>query len=203
MDQLEPAKQEEPAESETDTTMSAHRIPLENLQESDEVYERIGELTIEVAKADERVGEIDGKLKALRQGVGDLNDLMDFKALRDVCHGRHLLLQSALKEAEKKLESISNSTRSMLVKALASLRTVLFKKLRRKQKEYDITRSERVKRERDDTEKRMDTTTESLALERKSQSQSNEQLRTEYDERVSIVVVFFIFIFFKIILSRT
>ena len=187
MDQDESSKQEEPTENEEEQeeTTTQSRVPLSDLQEADEVYERMEELTIEVAKASERVDEIDAQLKALREGIGDLNNLMDLKTLRDVCYGRHVLLQHALKEAVKKLESISNSTRSMLVKALASLRSVLFQKLRRKQKEYDSTRSERVKRERDDTEKRMNTTTESLASERKSQSQNDEQLQEEFDERVS------------------
>ena len=173
---------------ENETSESKTRIPLDQLTEADEVYERMEELTIEVNKAKQRVDEIANQLKQMREGIGDLNDLMDVKALHDVVIGRHMILEHALKASKTKLESISNSTRSMLVKALASLRTVLFHKLRAKQKQYDATRSERIKRERDETERRMISTTESLKLERKSQSMPDSQLLLDFQERVEWLV---------------
>jgi hypothetical protein len=164
------------------------RIPLSAMTESDEVYERIDELENEITLATLRVKELDKQLKDLRDGLGDMNDLMDLKSLREVCNGRLLLLKNSLIDANKKLELISNSTRSLLVKALASLRTVMFHKLKYKQKQYDITRSERVKRERDETERRLISTTNALQMERKGQSQTDQELMTEYEQRVEWLV---------------
>ena len=171
-----------------DSPTTTDRVPLESMTEADEVYERIEDLKSEIVQATLRVQRLDQQLTDLRSGLGDMNDLMDIKNTRAVCHGRLGLIQHALKAAEKKLSSISNSTTSMIVKALASLRTVMYHKLKYKQIQYESTRSERVKRERDETERRLVSTSEALAMERKGQSQSNTKLIEDYNERVEWLV---------------
>ena len=174
--------------SDEDDDATQNRIPLSAMTEADEIYERIDELKADIIQATDRVAELDGKLADLRNGLGDMNELMDLKNLRSVCHGRLGLIQHAVKAAEVKLASISNATRSLLVKSLASLRSVMYHKLKREQIQYSNTRSERVKRERDETERRLISTTEALTLERKGQSQSEAQLVAEYQERVAWLV---------------
>ena len=86
MNQDESSKQEEPTENEEEQeeTTTQSRVPLSDLQEADEVYERMEELTIEVAKASERVDEIDAQLKALREGIAG--------ALAQHCDGHRVRL---------------------------------------------------------------------------------------------------------------
>ena len=143
-------------------------MKLEDMTESDEVYERIEELEEEKRVAEEKLSGIDVQLADLRKGIGDQNKLMEIKDAREVCAGRVMIITHALKQARERLDLISNATRSMLVKALASLRTVLFRHLRKLQKKYNETRSEKVKVQRDLTERQLIETTAILAAERRT-----------------------------------
>ncbi len=164
------------------------RIKLEEMTEADEVYERIDELSSDVNASRDKLELIDQKLADLRIGVGDQNELMDIRNEREVCAGRVMILEHALNQAKIRLDLISNATRSMLVKALAALRTVLFRLLRKLQKKYNESKSEKTKRFRDLTERRLNDTTAILAVERENQSSSDEFLEADFEERVGWLV---------------
>lgn len=164
------------------------RMKLEEMTEADEIYERIEELSSEIYVSKEKLKRIDGQLADLRSGLGDQNDLMDIRGAREVCAGRVMILEHAQNQARFRLDLISNATRSMLVKAMAALRTVLFRLLRKLQKKYNENKSEKTKRLRDLTERRLIDTTAILAIERENQSSSDEVMEADFEERVSWLV---------------
>ena len=105
-------------------------------------------------------------LQEMRRGERSVNDLQQTKTNLDASEGRIKILKFSLAEAHKRLDCISNNTRSMLVRALADLRSTLYKNLRQLQREYGRTRLERTKIKRDETELQLQDTTASLGDER-------------------------------------
>lgn len=179
---------EETSKEGNEASNQQDKMKLEDMQEADEVYERIEELDNEIEQTENKLAGIDKQLADLRQGIGDHDKLMDTKNMREVVAGRLLILQHAMKQARLHLDSISNSTRSMLVKSLAALRTVLFQLFRSLQKTYNMNKSEKTKRLRDDTERRLTDTTNILAEEREKQSSTDEAMKADYLERVTWLV---------------